>query len=91
MTYSQKILQDAEPIGNLKMERAFKTLAAIHECPVPECGEGLVSFPDGMRAEDLTVEFSQTKIANSFERFFDIRQSLLPDVVSIARVMNDRG
>ena len=63
----------------------------MREYPVEECGEGLVSIPDRMDAEGVDVEFSETRIANSFERLFYIRESLLPDLVSIARDMNDRG
>ena len=74
-----------------EMEHAFTTQAAMREYPVEECGEGLVSIPDGMDAEGVDVEFSETRIANSFERLFYIRESLLPDLVSIARDMNDRG
>ena len=74
-----------------EMERAFQTQAAMREYPVEECGEGFVSIPEGMDAAGLEVEFSQTRVANSFERLYYIRESLLPDLVAIARDMNDRG
>ena len=74
-----------------EMERAFETQAAMRKYSVEECGEGFVSIPDGMIAAGLEVQFSETRIAGTFERLFYIRESLLSSLVSIAREMNGRG
>ena len=73
------------------MERSHHLLQAMTEYPTAESGEGFASIPD--QAEEAGVEmlFSDSKIAGNLDRIFYIRQSLIPDLLAIARDMRERG
>ena len=73
------------------MERSYVLTEAIMRHPLAESGEPFGSIPDAMRLSGVEVLFSTTKIAGQYERLFLIRQGLLPDLVAIAREMNERG
>ena len=73
------------------MERSHALMEEIIRHPLTESGESLGSIPDAMREAGVEVLFSTTKIAGQYERLFDIRQGLLPDLAAIAREMNERG
>jgi D-alanyl-D-alanine dipeptidase len=73
------------------MDRSYALQQEMIRHPLAECGERYGSIPDAMRAAHAEVLFSTTKLAGQFERLFFIRESLLPDLVAIARDMNERG
>ncbi len=58
---------------------------------VVECGEGFASLVDAAEEAKVEMLFSDTKIAGDLERVFFMRESLVNEVVTIAREMNERG
>jgi D-alanyl-D-alanine dipeptidase len=73
------------------MERSYALAEAIMRHPLAESHERLASIRDALEDAHLDVLFSTTKLAGQFERLFFIRESLIPDLVAIARAMNERG
>jgi len=73
------------------MERSYDLLQAMKRYPAEECGEGLASIPDAADAAGIEMAFSDSKIAGDLERIFFIRESLVPDLMAIARDMRERG
>src|SRR4051812_23288318 len=59
--------------------------------PVNECGEGFASLTEAASASQVEMLFSTSKIAGDLDRIFVMRESLVADVMTIARDMNDRG
>ena len=74
-----------------QMESAYGFMNKMLEYPVKECGEFLVSLPESVTAEGLAVEFSNNKLAETYDRLFFLREGLIKDFLGIAREMNDRG
>jgi len=74
-----------------QMESAYEFMENILEYPVEECGESLVSLPESVREEGLSVRFSHTRLAGRYERLFYLREGLIVDFLEIAREMNNRG
>jgi D-alanyl-D-alanine dipeptidase len=58
---------------------------------VEECGEGFASLVDAAEEAGVEMLFSDSKIAGDLERVLFMRESLVDDVVTIGREMNDRG
>ena len=73
------------------MERSYELLRTMETYEVHECGEGLDSIPDAAAAEGVEMLLSDTKIAGKLDRIYHVRKSLLPDLVTIGREMNERG
>lgn len=73
------------------MDRSYALAEAIMRYPLAETSESFASIPDAMQVAGVDVRFSTTKIGGQFERIFQIRASLIPDLVAIARDMNARG
>jgi D-alanyl-D-alanine dipeptidase len=59
--------------------------------PVNECGERFASLRDAAAAADVEMLFSTSKIAGELDRVYFMRESLVRDVVTIGREMNERG
>lgn len=74
-----------------QMESAYEFIERILEYPVEECGESLVSLPESVRTEGISVQFSYTKLAGNYERLFYLREGLIEAFIEIARDMNNRG
>ena len=74
-----------------QMEEAYGFMSQMLAYPVEECGESLVSLPESVTAEGLTVEFAHTRIAGRYDHLFYLRKGLIRDFVAAARQMNARG
>ncbi|HQI75348.1 MAG TPA: hypothetical protein PK384_02435, partial [Candidatus Latescibacteria bacterium] len=73
------------------MEQSHALTEAIMRHPLHENGERFASIREAAQAAGVDVRFSTTRLAGEFERLFFIRESLLPDLMAIARDMNERG
>src|SRR5512137_2185509 len=73
------------------MEQSYALAEAIMRHPLQESREGFASIPAAAEEAGVDVRFSVTQLAGKFERLFVIRESLIPDLVAIARDMNTRG
>jgi len=74
-----------------QMDLAYEFVESILEYPVKECGQALVSLPETVKREGISVLFSDTKIVDDYNRIFYLREGLIETFVSIARDMNNRG
>lgn len=74
-----------------QMELGYAMVEKLIAFPVNECGERFASLRDAAAAADVEMLFSTTKIAGDLDRVFCLRESLVRDVVTIGREMNDRG
>ncbi|MDD5679277.1 MAG: M15 family metallopeptidase [Kiritimatiellae bacterium] len=74
-----------------QMEAAYGFMGQMMAYPVEECGESLVSLPEMVKAEGVSVEFSRTRIAGCHDRIFYLRKGLISNFVAAARQMNTRG
>jgi D-alanyl-D-alanine dipeptidase len=73
------------------MERSYALAEAIIRHPLQESRERFASIPAAAEAAGVQMQFSTTLLAGQFERLFFIRESLIPDLMAIARDMNARG
>ena len=73
------------------MEQSYALTETIIRHPLQESGEGFASIRAAAEAARVDVGFSTTLLAGQFERLFFIRESLIPDLMAIARDMNERG
>jgi len=73
------------------MEQSYALTEAIMRHPLQESREGFASIRAAAEAAGADVRFSTTQLAGQFERLFFIRESLIPDLMAIARDMNARG
>lgn len=74
-----------------QMEQGYAIVQKLITFPVEECGERFASIPDAAAAADVEMLFSTSKIAGDLERVFFLRESLVRDVITIGREMNERG
>lgn len=74
-----------------QMESARDFIQKMHEYPVAECGEIMLSVRQAVKDARLTVKFSDTKIADKYERVFYLREGLIENFLAVAREMNNRG
>ncbi len=88
-----KSIDDAErrAYWTEQMELGYEMVEQLMAFPVDECGEGFGSIPEAAQAAGVEVLFSKTKIAGDLDRVFFLRESLLDDVIAIARQMRERG
>mgnify|MGYP001229962010 CR=1 FL=1 len=73
------------------MDRGYELVQSMSKYEVKECGEGVVSIPEAAEKAGVKMLFSETKIAGDLDRIFIIRESLIPDLLAIARDMKERG
>ena len=73
------------------MEQSYALAEAIMRHPLQESREGFASIPAAAEEAGVDLRFSTTRLAGQFERLFFIRESLIPDLMAIARDMNARG
>jgi D-alanyl-D-alanine dipeptidase len=73
------------------MKQSYALAEAIMRHPLQESREGLASIPAAAEEAGVDLRFSTTRLAGQFERLFFIRESLIPDLMAIARDMNARG
>jgi D-alanyl-D-alanine dipeptidase len=74
-----------------QMEQGYAIVQKLIEFPVNECGERFASLPEAAAAANVEMLFSTSKIAGELERVYFMRESLVHDVVTIGREMNERG
>jgi D-alanyl-D-alanine dipeptidase len=74
-----------------QLELGYEVVQKLIAFPVEECGEGFASLTDAASAANVEMLFSTSKIAGDLDRIFVMRESLVPDVIAIAREMNERG
>jgi D-alanyl-D-alanine dipeptidase len=74
-----------------QMEQGYEIVQKLIEFPVNECGERFASLPEAAAAANVEMLFSTSKIAGELERVYFMRESLVHDVVTIGREMNERG
>ena len=73
------------------MNRMDALIDELLDYPCEECGERLGSIPEAIDAAGVEAMYSDSLICDEFERIFVIRENLLPDLVTIASDMNERG
>ena len=74
-----------------QMEAGYAIVQKLIEFPVNECGERFASIPDAAAAANVEMLFSTSKIAGDLDRVYFLRESLVRDVITIGREMNERG
>lgn len=74
-----------------QMELGYAMVEQLLAFPVQECGEAFASIPAAAEAVGVEMLFSHSKIVGNLDRVFFIRESLVDDVISIGREMNERG
>jgi zinc D-Ala-D-Ala dipeptidase len=74
-----------------QMEAAYRFMLAVQEQPLRECGERLAPLPAAVETAGVTVRFSPLPHAGGLPRMFLLRAGIVPDFISAAREMNDRG
>ncbi len=74
-----------------QLELGYQLVQQIDAFPVHECCEGFASLKDTAVANGVEMLFSESKIAGEFYRVFFLRESLVKDIIAIARNMNQRG
>lgn len=74
-----------------QVELAYDFMKKIHEYPVSECGEPMMSLRQAVKDARLTVKFSDTKIADKYDRVFYLREGLIKKIIAVAKEMNDCG
>ncbi|MCA9056962.1 MAG: hypothetical protein KDA85_00625 [Planctomycetaceae bacterium] len=74
-----------------QMELGHALVEQLLAFPVQECGEAFASIPAAVDEAGVEVLFSNSKIAGNLDRVFQIRRSLIPDILTIAESMNRRG
>lgn len=72
-------------------ELAYDFMQKVHEYPVSECGEPMISMRQAVKDARLTVKFSDTKIADKYKRVFYLREGLIKNFLAVAKDLNDRG
>lgn len=74
-----------------QMEAAYAFTEKIKKYPLTECCEPMVSVRQAVKDARLTVKFSDTKIADKYERVFFLRKGLIKNFLAVAKEMNNRG
>src|SRR5262249_40092867 len=74
-----------------QMQLGYDLIQKVIPFEVKECGEPFASIPDAASAAGVEMLFSTTKIVGELDRVYFMRESLVKDVISIGRDMNERG
>jgi D-alanyl-D-alanine dipeptidase len=74
-----------------QMQAGCDMIQGLLPFEVRECGEGFASLRDAADSANIEMQFSDTKLAGEIERVYFIRESLVQDVMTIGREMNERG
>ncbi|MFC1461875.1 M15 family metallopeptidase [Verrucomicrobiota bacterium] len=74
-----------------QMDTAGDFMRVMLDYPVEECGEPLVSLEELAKSAGVTVGFSRTRIAGTYDRLFYLREGPAQDFVAVAAEMNNRG
>ena len=74
-----------------QMEQGYALIQQLLSFPVAECGERFASLKEAADSSGVEMLFSTSKIAGDLDRVFFMRESLVEDVMTIGRDMNERG
>lgn len=74
-----------------QMDLGSELIQQVLAFPFEECGEGFASLRDAAESSGVEMQFSDSKIAGQLDRVYFMRESLVNDVLTIGREMNDRG
>ena len=74
-----------------QMEQGYALIQQLLSFPVAECGERFASLKEAADSSGVEMLFSTSKIAGDLDRVFFMRESLVEDVMTIGRAMNERG
>jgi len=74
-----------------QMEQGYALVEQLLAFPVEECGECFASLEEAADSSGVEMLFSTSKIAGGLDRIFFMRESLVDDVMTIGRDMNERG
>jgi D-alanyl-D-alanine dipeptidase len=74
-----------------QMELGYAMVEKLIAFPVAECGERFACMRSAAASANVEMLFSTSKIAGEMDRVFFMRESLVHDIVTIGRVMNERG
>lgn len=74
-----------------QLELGYEVVQKLIAFPVEECGERFASLTEAAADAKVEMLFSTSKIAGDLDRIFVMRESLVRDVMTIAREMNERG
>ena len=74
-----------------QMEQGYAIVQKLIAFPVNECGERFASISDAAAAAGVEMLFSTSKIAGDLDRVYFLRESLVRDVITIGREMNELG
>jgi D-alanyl-D-alanine dipeptidase len=74
-----------------QMEHGYALVERLLAFPVEECGERFASLEEAADSSGVEMLFSTSKIAGDLDRVFFMRKSLVDDVLTIGRDMNERG
>ena len=74
-----------------QMEQGYAFVEKLIAFPVEECGEPFASVTEAAADAGVEMLFSTSKIAGDLDRLYVLRESLVEDVIAIARDMNARG
>jgi zinc D-Ala-D-Ala dipeptidase len=74
-----------------QMEQGYALVEQLLAFPVEECGERFASLEEAASSSGVEMLFSTSKIAGDLDRVFFMRESLVEDVMTIGRQMNERG
>ena len=74
-----------------QMGLATEFMRAVLDYPVNECGEGFADLRKAVAEASVKVVFSDTKLVGAIDRIYWLRESLVWDLVAVAREMNQRN
>ncbi len=91
MTTKNNDAADRRAYWTEQMELGYDMVQKLLAFPVRENGERFASLRDAVASAKVETHFSTSKIAGDLDRVFYMRESLVHDVVTIGREMNERG
>jgi len=91
MTHENSSNQDRRNFWRDRMDAAFDFMTQIMDQPVRECREPLADLKAAAAQADIEVAFSATKLDETCERLYYLRQGLLEPFLGAAQELNQRG
>ena len=83
--------QKARRYWKEQMEAAVSFMEQILDTPVHECGEKMVYLPDVAGQQGIEILFSESRLADRFDRQFYLREGLIDCFLEACRAMHARG
>lgn len=88
---SKQYEQKARRYWKEQMEAAVSFMEKILDIPVQECGEKMVYLPDAAQQAGVEILFSESLLADRFDRQFYLREGLIKSFLEACRQMNSHG